>query len=41
MLIVAVSNIHGIKTYKSPDVVFQKSTIYFVECNTIDLLYAF
>ena len=40
MLIVEVSNIHGIKTYKSPDVI-QKSTIYFVEHNKINLLYAF
>ena len=42
-LIVAVSNIHvhGIKTYKSPDVIFQKSTIYIAEHNTSNLLYAF
>lgn len=41
MLIVAVSNIHGIKTFKSPDAIFQKPTIYFVEHNTDNFLYAF
>ena len=41
MLIVAVSNIYDIRTYKSPDVIFQKSTIYSVEHNTSNLLYAF